>query len=535
MSGNNLLSQLNDNVEFVQELMQEREELLLKAGTSNDPSVILKAQNLLKEINKKPETETKTFVFDPLNYSENLKYKNHNSSVSYNSLRRMSKAPVIESIISTRIEQISSFSQPQPKEYSPGFIIRKKKRIGQDEEPKLTRKDYAIVEYLTEFIINCGSESNIWVGHDFDEFLRMFTRDSLELDQGCFEIVRNRKGIPSSFFITDGATIRKSPDYNDPKFLKDRYNSQLPDKILGYYPTHVQLMNHDVIAEMYPWELCFGIRNPQSNIYSNGYGKSELETLIQTVTWMLYSDQYNGKFFSQGSSPKGILKIKGATNQARLHEFRQQWMAMVQGVENAWRVPVLNSDEAEWIDLQKNNTDMQFQMWQEYLIRLSCAIFKIAPEEIGFDISNSSQGGNTFESKNETKLKYSRDKGLKPLLRFIAKKINKFVISPINPEFEFVFVGLEEDEQSELDNDIKKVGSFMTINEIRAKRNLKPIPDGDIINNAVFMQGKNASMMGGLESNEYVDNEEGEGVDKESEKNSILKSFYDFHNNVFSE
>ena len=534
------IKQLQELDNWKKEIEAERFDLMNQAMQSSDPEILLKAQRMWEDVQPKSNVSGKTLIFDPLNVSTNLDYKENASSIAYGTLRKMSKTPIIRAIIGTRIEQIADFGQPQSQDHQPGFIIRKKVSPylrGSKRKVEMTTDELKRAEYLTEFVMNCGNSFNEWTGDDFDAFLRKFTSDSLTLDQATMEVVRDRIGRPVEFFACDGALYRKAPDWNDPAYMK-KYKvdyQDLPPKEHGYYPSTVQVMNTQVVQQFYPWELCFGIRNPSSNIYDNGYGTSELEDLIRIVTWMLNSDDYNGKFFSQGSSPKGILKVVGQTNEARLAEFKQQWLAMVQGVQNAWRTPVLEGDSVEWIDLQKSNNDMEFSKWQEYLIRLSCAIYKISPDEIGFEITRGSTGSNGFGNAASDNKQHSKDKGLKPLLKFIQKKLNKYVIHALDPDYELVFVGLGDDEKDELEGDIKKLSNFMTINEVREKRNLPPIEGGDIVANAVYLQGQQMAMFGDPESNEVVAEETGEVEEKSLESDPLWKGFGSFHKEMMGE
>ena len=218
---------------------------------------------------------------------------------------------------------------------------------------------------------------------------------------------------------------------------------------------------------------------------------------------MLYSDEYNRRFFSQGSAPKGMLMFKNGTmNESALQQFRQQWQSMISGVMQSWKTPVIQGD-AQWVDLQKTNRDMEYGSWMEYLIKIACAIYSIDPTEIGWDISRSSGNTGLFEGSQEQRLKHSKDKGLYPLIKFIQRKLNKFVVEQINPDFELVFMGLNGltiDE--ELEMDIKKLQNFVTVNEIREKYEMSPLEFGDIPLNSVILQEKTASkqaeMMSGM-------------------------------------
>ena len=255
----------------------------------------------------------------------------------------------------------------------------------------------------------------------------------------------------------------------------------------------MQIYQNAKVNEFYPWELCFGVRNPSTSIHANGYGCSELEDLINVVTSMLWGDEYNRRFFSQGSAPKGLLRIKGTNNEAALQQFKQQWQSMITGVMQGWKTPVVEAD-VDWIDLQKNNRDMEYTSWMEYLIKIACAIYSIDPTEIGWDISRSGGNSGLFEGSQAERLQHSKDKGLYPLLKFIQRKLNKYIVEQINPDFELVFMGLNGMTiDDELDMDIKKVNSFQTLNEIREKWELEPIEGGDVPENATFIQAKNAA------------------------------------------
>ena len=307
------------------------------------------------------------------------------------------------------------------------------------------------------------------------------------MDQACFEVVEDRKGDPVEYLAVDSGTIYIADSYDDDR---DDKNFSDKKKIKGYYPSYVQVIEQQIVAEYYPWQLCFGVRNESTDINMNGYGNSEIEQLIKIITWMLYSDTYNGKFFSQGSSPKGIIKIAPGANRNRLAEFRQSWQSMVAGVDNAWKIPVMESDSMDWVDLQSKNTDMQFAQWQEYLIKVACAIFKIAPEEVGFNLGNAGGGSSMFGSDSKTRLEYSRDKGLKPLLKSIESWINKYLVSRLSDDFEFVFVGVDadsEEKQVELLN--KKVQNGMGYREWRRAMNLpEDLEKGDFPLNAQYIQ-----------------------------------------------
>jgi len=483
ISDNSFEGEYNRITQQRRELEVAEELLVNKAVSGDNPNDIVKAMNVVNiKKNEGTEHRKSTFV-DPFAFDQSFGYKSVPNRLTYSTLLSMSKVPIINSIVKTRKTQVAAFSQPQKDRFSTGFIVRKK---GQDvnANEKLSSEDRKRIDEVTEFILNCG-ENHSWSRPDFDNFLRIFVEDSLIYDQGCFEIVRDLSGGLSEFLSVDSTTIRIADSFSD-----SDYKGEDRVEVAGHYPSYVQMVGSQSYAEFYPWELCFGTRNPTSRLYSNGYGRSELEDMVTLTTSMLWSDQYNRNFFRQGAAPKGILRIKGGTNNARVQEFRQQWKAMVAGVDNAWRTPVIDSESMEWIDLQKGHKDMEYGKWQEYLVKLSCALYTIDPTEIGFTSGQSADGGAQFESNNAQKLKYSKDKGLKPLLKYVESKINKYIVSQLYEDLVFEFVGLDAETEEQFRQKIEKeVTLYKTINEIREEQGLKKIDGGDIVANATFMQG----------------------------------------------
>lgn len=484
-----------------QKLMAKRFRLIEKAAKSDNPTDMIAAAQTIEKMQSKPQDNAKAYFIDPLQFSSNLGYKDKMFSLTYTTLRRMAKTPIINSIIKTRKNQIADFAEPQADRYNTGFVVRKKAKMG--IEQKMDERDKKIANAITDFIMNCGGQ-NSWTHDDFDTFIRKIVEDSLTFDQMTFECIRNRRGNLEYFVATDAATFRIAEsafrtDYDNQFFHRlgsgvynDANLKALDKQIKGYYPQYVQVYQTAIVNEFYPWELCFGVRNPSTFINANGYGCSELEDLINVVTALLWGDEYNRRFFSQGSAPKGLLRVKSGMNEKTLQQFKQQWQAMISGVMQSWKTPVVEAD-VDWIDLQKNNRDMEYTSWMEYLIKLACAIYSIDPTEIGWDISRSGGNSGLFEGSQAERLQHSKDKGLYPILKFIQRKINKYIVEQINPDFEFVFMGLNGMTiEKELEMDVKKIGSFATINEIREKWDMKPIEGlGDIIENSVFYQAYN--------------------------------------------
>jgi len=517
-----------DTITRAQERLEIKKAILLKnAIESENPTDIIKANQLLSQTAGK--SDKKSYLIDPNEFMNSFGFKDKPTPLSYDMLRGMSRTSIVNAIIRTRINQVAAFAEPQSDKYSVGYEIRKKRKITEPDEPEdLSNTEKREIDEIYEFLENGGQESGGWSFDDLDTFMRKITRDSLTFDQMTFEIVRTKGNKLFEFFATDASTFRISDSYID-----DEYKERGKVAKNGYYPSYVQVYQNSVTEEYYPWELCFGVRNPQTDVRLNGYGLSELEELVNTVTSLIWGEDYNKRFFKQGSAPKGILKVSGNVDPAKLQGFKQEWNATMRGVQNAFKTPVLEADKMEWIDLQRTNRDMEFSNWIEFLIKVTSAIFSIDPSEINFPLTGGANQNYMFEGNNEARLKFSKDKGLSPLLKFIQKKINKYIVSQLNPKYEFVFKGIDSTSpKEELELDEKAVKVFKTVNEIRQRRGHDPLEGGDILLESNYtqamMMAQQEAMGGedmGGEGYEEPGAEEGEET---FEENPIMKAFDEY-------
>lgn len=471
---------------------------LQAALNSNDAGEIMKANLYLGEINRQP-TKIQSVFFDPNDISGNGRgFKDSKGVLSFSVLRRMGDIHIVKSIVSTRVEQIMNFMNFSEYEQKEGFTIRKKKSLFSTGDEKLTNEDRKKISKIVDFLEK-GGWTDKWDNVDsLQEFVSKIMSDSLTLDQLAFEMVRNRMWELQKFRAVDASLIRFL-DSVDPRqregFEQYRFKGHLP----RYCMVWEEMILHNPITKepilYYPWELGFGIRNKTSDVRRNGYGVSELETLVNIITWILWGFSYNANFFSQGSQPKGFINIKNPNiSNSTLQEFRQAWTQTMAGVYNSHRTPVINGIDLEWVDLQKlSNRDMEFNEWIKFLIIMTCSVYRIDPSELGFNFKESQQ---IFgQDGQRERLKHSREKGLKPLLIFLQGVITKYIVSELDENYEFAFTGIEvEDEEAQVKLDSEKLSSGMvSMQDIFKKYNGRDFdPEKDIILNQVYQGMKQA-------------------------------------------
>lgn len=476
---------LSSGVDFVKEEILPLRQDLIKAG------IITPEKNAF---------EPKASLVDPWNYANtSYGYKEKFSILDYGRCRQITYTdPIVAAVIQTRLNQVAAFAYPQIDKYKVGFKV-----ILRDKEATPTTADKKRIKEIEQFISFCGVPENfedtpeLKRRDSFETFLRKITRDSLTFDQINFEVIPRVSGAPYAFQAVDAATIRIVPDkkeqvekygglgeMNNP-FVMDDGSAKHFKEFKPKHPRYIQLMNGIIRHSFDEWEMAFGIRNPRTDILANGYGFSEIEMLVTAITSHMNAETYNRKFFSQGSSIKGVLAFEGSVPPDQLEAFRRQWYQQVTGVNNAWRTPIMalgKDGKLNWTSLHSTNREMEFGKWLEYCIKTICGVFQMDPIEIGFDISKqgsgqSGSGGGMGNGNQAERLIYSQDKGLRPLLIHIKSILNDYLIWRIDPNFELDFVGLNgTDEKDEIEKTEKKVKTFKTINEVRAEHDLAPMP-----------------------------------------------------------
>lgn len=417
----------------------------------------------------------KALHFDPLDVVAAMGYRDRPSPISYNVMRAIGRGvPIIADVINTRVEQVAVYCGIPERERAPGFGVRLRKGSGLQPSAQTEQR----CEELAQILLHTGvyDPARPQDSVPLESFARMLIRDSLIYDQATFEIVRDRLGRPLYLSIVDPATIRLL----DPA-------QRAPDD-----PFAVQVINGAIYTDFLPDELAFCVRNLDSNIRAYGYGESEVETLIKEITGLLWGMEYNRRFFSQGSATKGILHFKGAIPEQQLKAFRRQWHEMLSGVWNAWRTPITSGEsDLQWINLQMSNRDMEYSAWMDFLIKIVCARFKIAPEEVNFAYGNTGQSQAMGTAPIEEKLKASRDLGLRPLVRWFFMQLNTHFLQQLDPNYEAYPIGL--DDRGELEEAQllgQQLATYMTLDEVRERAKLPPLgPEkgGGVILNPTYM------------------------------------------------
>jgi hypothetical protein len=387
------------------------------------------------------------------------------TGTTFDRLRRFAEScGVTTAIINRRVDQVSAFSDTPEYRFghprTPGFRV-----CMTIPEQEASEADTARMRELEQFVRETGfcsppeEECPRSYQPGFDGFLKQFVRDSLTLDQVAVRTWASKTAPERypvvSFACIDGGLVRRSRE--EPAGLKNGVAQVKP------YPTqrtnaggvpirYVKLATSGGVIEdeFTSDELSVAVRNMRTDQQSRGYGYSEVEQAIDDITVWLYCREYNASRFRKDSLPRGLLMLLGKVDNRQLEHFKLQWRQMMQGVSNRWAIPMLTAEPQQgssvvWTPFDLSSRDMEYHQFTFAVALVMHAKFRIHPEETGFE-SLSPFRPPLSQASPESKLKYSQDSGLTPLLRFVASFINRRLIWRLYPDrrYSFEFVGLGE-------------------------------------------------------------------------------------------
>lgn len=490
---------------------EDIDDLLVK-GAGADPDAVPEI-----EVNKPRPGEMgeedigrKAILTDPFfaQQSSQTLYRNKVSRLSNRTLKDVSLRDwLVSSIIQNRTDTLIRFSRPQTKKFDMGFRIVKR-----DEHEEYTETDHDEINNLQAFIYNCGRLDNTPADDKmlFGEFVKLVVRDALTFGHIGVEKIKTRKGalhrfrpLPAENLYIINRNMSKEQVENNMEAVK---NLQKPtsnnDPLLGqhvnehpieYYKYIQVAFDQRPLAVFGDEDLIFKLFNPQNFSDSNGYAYSPLELAILNITNHMNTETYNSNFFTHGQAAKGVLHLKGTVTQSQLTAFRRQFYNLINGAQNAWRTPIVAGlDDVQWVPMAGGSKEMEYLNYNMHLMRAICSQFQIDPLELGLDLLVT--GGKAMNQQSgESKIEFSRERGLYPILMFLEDLINRDILPVIDPEYavkyKFQFEGYtDETPQTE----VALLQAEMTVNKtmndlLTAARKPKiKHPVGDLPMNQAF-------------------------------------------------
>lgn len=194
----------------------------------------------------------------------------------------------------------------------------------------------------------------------------------------------------------------------------------------------------------------------------------------------LAADEYAGSFFRNGARPDFALKTAGKLTDDAAQLLRSTWAQRHGGASNA-HLPAILTGGLEVQQLTMTAEDAQLLATRQFQVQDIARIFGVPPHMIGYT-EKSTSWGSGIEQMSIGFVRYTLRRYLDAMAQEINRKIwpkSRIYFGEFNTD-----ALLDGDSKAQAEYFAKGLGGpgsqgWMTINEVRRLKNLKPVANGD--------------------------------------------------------
>ncbi len=409
---------------------------------------------------------------------------------------------LVAAIVNTRSQMLSAFGRPQPDRFSTGYKIEAEPGLVAtltSEQKEALQKQ---IDRAEAILLSCGQTKG-WSDHDsvtFAQFLFQQGRNAVVFGRCATELIytTTQSGDRQfhSFRAIDAGTIyRASPFRTQAETVRREALSRLeslknkkliPERYVSDDYVWVQVIEGRPLQAFTDEECVVHNFYPVTDIELEGYPITPLDTVIAAVTTHINITTHNKLYFQSGRAARGMLVFKTDDIDVEdVEAIKQEFNANINGVGNAWRMPVFrigSTDEVSWQPIDNGSRDMEFQYLSDTNARVILSAFQMSPEELpGYaHLSRGTNNQALSESNSEYKLEAHRDIGIRPLLAQMQNYVNERIFPLIDPDLakkaSIKLVGLDADTaEKESTRFQQDMAVHMTMDEILDKVEKKPL------------------------------------------------------------
>ena len=179
-----------------------------------------------------------------------------------------------------------------------------------------------------------------------------------------------------------------------------------------------QYINNELKAQFTADDMYYVMMNPRSK---TPYGLAPLESLIIAVDGALRSQLYNLDMLAEGNIPEGFLSIPPDWTMQQIKEYQMWFDSMIAGNPRFQsRIKMIPGGQGLGYTATKKPEEMRFLEFEKWLMKITCSIFDVPPEEIGF---TESVNRATAEVQHEI----GKSAGLEPMLATLKELFDQVI------------------------------------------------------------------------------------------------------------
>lgn len=298
------------------------------------------------------------------------------------------------------------------------------------------------------------------VGRMRTEFEGMVIEDLTVIGAAAIYYAPTRGGSPYEVVAIDATTIRPRVD---------AFGWPGPDEMW-----YEQWINGVMVTGFTRQEMTYTGLSIQSRSYSPYYA-SPVEWLIYVVTSALSADQWNRSWLTDGSSVQDIIALPEAWTPLQVKQFSEYWDQLrtgnIAGRQKTTFVP--GGSQKVGTNTRKDQDFQEFELW---LMRRTCAMMGVQPASIGF-------AGEQYKVSQQDSMESTSAFGVGVLLQWRKDLYDDLLLRLGYGDLECQNVTAREEKATErAERNTKLVsGGIKTPNEGRAEEGLEAIEGGDTL------------------------------------------------------
>ncbi len=208
---------------------------------------------------------------------------------------------------------------------------------------------------------------------------------------------------------------------------------------------------------------------------------AELESAKEAVGLTLAIEQYCGRFFTNGGTPRTVIQYPQGVKLGREQQdmLREAWLRRYGGVQNS-HFPLILADGGSINRLSATAVESQMLEQRKFQVIEIARAFRVPPFMIG-ETEKTSSWGSGIEQMSKGFIRYT----LGPLITSIEQELNRKMFGIARYFVDFDEEALDKGDMKSLGDWFRQAvgGSqgpgFMTVNEVRRRLNMPPIDGGD--------------------------------------------------------
>jgi phage portal protein BeeE len=322
----------------------------------------------------------------------------------------------------------------------------------EDDDDSRTTKQ--AIEAATAFLANRGGLGG--PGKRRSHFESEIIEDLCVVGAAAINYQFTRGGGIHQVVTIDAATIRPLVDEQGhaPGDGNAAYEQWIMGQIVGHY-TREELYYDGIYPVSY-----------------SPYFKSPVEYLVNTINSALRADDWNRKWLTDGNAPARLFGAPDDWTPQQIRDFQEYLDAMLSGDtvarQKAKIVP------GGFKDLGQTRKDQDFQEFELWLLRRTCAMMGVTPASIGF-------AGEQYKVSQEGSQQVTTQFGAGVLLDFLNAFYDDLWERMGYPQLVTQRVTAQEEDARERAgrNQILVAAGIKSINEARADEGLDPKEGGD--------------------------------------------------------